>query len=134
MKLLLLITTLAICIIISCNQSKNSEQVIAAIKFDQDTIFFPQIPIGDSITNTYKFTNIGNTDVKIINVGSSCECTIGKFDSIMSIKPNQAGKIDVKYKNSVDKGNIIRVLIVEANTQKKLHPLYLISRKMDENL
>lgn len=115
--------------LISCNQNKQTQISNEHISFDTDTVFIPKIPIGDSIKRTFNFTNTGSNDLRILNVGSSCECTVGKFDSAQIIKPGDKGFINVVYKNSFDTGRIIRVIVIETNIAPRLHPVYLYTLK-----
>ncbi|MEO7311171.1 MAG: DUF1573 domain-containing protein [Chitinophagaceae bacterium] len=116
-------------ILFSCSEvSKNSNQGANEITFDTDTIYFKQVNIGDSVTTTFVFHNTGTQNTKVNNVGSTCECTIASYDS-STIIPGGSGKINVVYKNNKDTGNVFRAIVVETNTTKVLHTLFLVGEK-----
>ncbi len=106
---------------ISCNNT-NSEK--AEIKFSRDTFFFYNIRKGDSAVGVFNFTNIGNADLEIIKLGTSCGCT-NAYMSNNRIKPNEKGQIFATYHSNEDLGNIVKTIIVESNTKPVLHVLYI---------
>jgi hypothetical protein len=113
--------------IISCYQNKTSSNC-DSLNFLQDTIFINKIPIGDSIVVKFKFFNECDAPIKIVNVGSSCGCTVGDY-SKESINKGDSGLVRVTYKNGNDTGRIIRTLVVESDGQRKLTPLYILTHE-----
>jgi hypothetical protein len=106
---------------VSCEES---ELIQGNLVFFKDTIAIDKIKIGDTIRKTFVCKNNGESPIKILNVGSSCGCTVARFDTF-SLKKNAEAKVDVVYKNLGDTGRLTKVIVVETNGLKKLVPIYL---------
>jgi hypothetical protein len=66
----------------------------------------------DSGIRTFEFTNIGDAPLEIINVQSTCGCTVPTKPTA-PIAPGKTGKIDVKY--NMNPGPIRKTITVESN-------------------
>ncbi|MHC5202677.1 DUF1573 domain-containing protein [Myroides sp. LJL119] len=66
----------------------------------------------DNGLRTFEFTNTGDEPLIIMNVRSSCGCTVPSKPT-EPILPGQKGKIDVKYNMAL--GRISRTITVESN-------------------
>ena len=66
----------------------------------------------DSGLRSFEFTNTGDTPLTIINVQSSCGCTVPSKPT-EPIMPGKTGKIDVKY--NMNPGPIRKTITVETN-------------------
>lgn len=87
----------------------------AKIEFEakNNTIDYGTVVQGkDNGLRTFDFTNTGDEPLIIMNVRSSCGCTVPSKPT-EPILPGQKGKIDVKYNMAL--GRISRTIIVESN-------------------
>ena len=66
----------------------------------------------DSGIRSFEFTNTGDAPLKIINVQSTCGCTVPSKPT-EDIMPGKTGKIDVKY--NMNPGPIRKTITVETN-------------------
>jgi hypothetical protein len=66
----------------------------------------------DSGLRSFEFTNTGDEPLIIINVQSSCGCTVPSKPT-EPIEPGKTGKIDVKY--NMNTGPIRKTITVETN-------------------
>ena len=66
----------------------------------------------DSGLRSFEFTNTGDEPLIIINVQSSCGCTVPSKPT-EPIEPGKTGKIDVKY--NMNPGPIRKTITVETN-------------------
>ena len=66
----------------------------------------------DSGVRTFEFTNTGDAPLTIINVQSTCGCTVPSKPT-EPIAPGKTGKIDVKY--NMNPGPIRKTITVESN-------------------
>lgn len=94
------------------------------IFFEKDTLYLGDVNIGDSAVGVLKLKNLNDSSIKIVNVGTSCECTSSMIleKDIMS---NSFGEIKIKYNNNGDSGIIYKTIIVETNANPKFNPAYL---------
>lgn len=67
---------------------------------------------GDNGIRTFEFTNTGDAPLIIINVLSTCNCTVPTKPT-EPIMPGKTGKIDVKY--TMIPGPIRKTITVESN-------------------
>jgi hypothetical protein len=67
---------------------------------------------GDNGIRSFEFTNTGDAPLIIINVLSTCNCTVPTKPT-EPIMPGKTGKIDVKY--SMIPGPIRKTITVESN-------------------
>jgi len=80
----------------SVNAQEKSDEKIAKIEFETETIDYGTIEKGANGLRTFKFTNTGEAPLVISKVSSSCGCTIPKW-SKDPIAPGESGEIQVKY-------------------------------------
>ncbi|AWI27306.1 DUF1573 domain-containing protein [Flavobacterium pallidum] len=66
----------------------------------------------DSGIRSFEFKNTGDAPLKIINVQSTCGCTVPSKPT-EDIMPGKTGKIDVKY--NMNPGAIRKTITVESN-------------------
>ncbi len=68
----------------------------AKIEFKTETIDYGQIEKGSDGVRVFEFTNIGNADLIIQDVKSSCGCTVPEKPKD-PVAPGKTGVIKVKY-------------------------------------
>jgi len=85
-------------------------------EFKRKTFDFGAIKAGEVLSHTFKFKNVGNADLIITNVASSCGCTVPKY-SKDPLKPGSEGFIEVIFDSSGRTGMQHKTVTVIANTQ-----------------
>jgi hypothetical protein len=108
-------------LICSCNIKSKSIAEIELIKVKN----FGTIKVGDTVNSTFYVKNTSEIPLKIINIKTSCGCTVAKIqDSIIARKSDS--KIITQYiAESDDIGLIEKSIVVEANTNPVFTVLYL---------
>lgn len=87
----------------------------AEIKFKTETIDYGIVSKGtDNGLRTFEFTNTGNEPLVVMNVKSTCGCTVPSKPN-EPIMPGKTGKIDVKYNMAL--GKISKTITVETNAK-----------------
>ena len=121
-----IVILLAFCMMLiintSCNK-KNSDEINistienqAAIKFENDVLAFHTLTAGERVTGSFKFKNVGDHDLVISDVSSSCGCTVADYPR-NAIKPGEVGMISVTYDSEGSKGmRIQKQITVLSNT------------------
>lgn len=84
------------------------------IKFESKTVDYGVIEKGSDGTREFKFTNVGKAPLKIVNVKSSCGCTIPTYPR-GEIMPGESGVINVKY-NTNRAGRFSKSVSIYTNT------------------
>ncbi len=104
-------TLIAVLFVNSIGFSQNGPQI--EFKAKDNTIDYGTISKKkDSGVRSFEFTNIGDAPLIIINVLSTCGCTIPTRPN-EPIMPGKTGKIDIKYNMQV--GPIRKTITVESN-------------------
>jgi len=82
----------------------------------QDTIRdFGTIREGDSVSFGYKFRNTGDKPLLLMNVRTSCGCTVARFPQ-KAFFPGEESEISVIFRSSGHPGPVLKSVTVVANT------------------
>ncbi len=73
------------------------------IKFDNVEYDFGTVTDGDIVETTFKFTNVGKSDLIITDAKTTCGCTVPSLPKNKPIKPGETSEIKVKF-NTAGKG------------------------------
>lgn len=101
-------------------QSNNQNPPI--IEFAVAEHDFGKIIDGAKVSYTFKFKNIGGTDLIINQVKTSCGCTASKYTT-EPVPPGGEGKVQLTFDGSNRRGFNNKVATVVANTQPNTHML-----------
>ena len=86
------------------------------IKFEEEVHDFGKIIEGETVSYSFKFTNTGKSDLLIVDVSTSCGCTVPSFPKI-PIHPGEQGVIKIAFSSAGKRGYQTKNIIVVANTQ-----------------
>jgi len=132
---------------ISCNSNKNNREITAdliqnpitaslsednndvklpIIKFEKEKHDFGLIFQGEKVLYTFKFKNIGNGDLIIKDVSTSCGCTVPKY-SKKPVAIGDYGEIEVVFDSNYRLGKQIKTISVWTNCQPNVYKLYIVS-------
>lgn len=141
MKKLLFVLLLSAGILVSCDNSNkkistdvvknpNSASVKAngdelpVIEFEETTHDFGKIIQGEKVSYTFKFENVGKSDLLISKVSTSCGCTATDYPKD-PVEPGETGKIVVTFDSHNKKGFQNKTATVLANTEPNYTTLYI---------
>ncbi len=134
MKSFILISLIAIgSIMLSCENSNKgiSTDVVnntkSAVKhgeagtapemqFEETVHDFGDMIRGERVSYSFKFVNIGGSDLIITRVSTSCGCTVGEYPK-EPIPPGEEGAIEVTFDSAHKKGFQNKTITVLANTE-----------------
>ncbi len=128
----LIIFGISISLFTSCNQTPgaaNKSKAITSelpdessktggipkINFRENEHDFGNIVAGEKITHAFRFTNTGNADLLILNVSTSCGCTVSEFPK-EPIKPGKSGVIKLTFDSRGREGYQNKTATIETNT------------------
>lgn len=83
------------------------------IEFEKLEHHFGDVPKGQSVSTTFSFTNVGQSDLFIRKSKASCGCTATQPDKTQ-LKPGETGTITVTY-NGSGKGEIQKKVTIYSN-------------------
>ena len=89
---------------------------LPAFKFEEIEHDFGKIIQGESVSYEFQFTNTGKTDLIIVDVSTSCGCTVPSFPRT-PIRPGDKGAIKVSFNSAGKFGFQAKNVLVVANTQ-----------------
>jgi hypothetical protein len=95
---------------------KKSDGNMPIIQFDQTEHDFGIILQGEKVSYTFKYKNIGNSDLIINNARASCGCTVPHY-SREPIAPGQTGEIEVVFDSGNRSGKQTKTITVWSNCQ-----------------
>lgn len=93
------------------------------LSFNKNMHDFGIIKANKTYYTDFEIINTGNTAISILNVSTTCGCTVAKYPSI--IKPNGKGVISATLDTKGLSGEIERRLIVVTNGKQEYFTLTL---------
>jgi len=127
LKHLLIIQSLSLLIIFSCNNSTDNNEKISAgvpkIEFNEIEFDFGKITSGEKVTHRFKYKNTGNGKLKITETVAGCGCSSVKIDK-NPINADQTSYIEVTFDSKGFHGLQIKEIEVFTNASNK--PINLI--------
>lgn len=84
-------------------------------KFKENSWDFGTIMDGEKVEHTFKFKNVGQSDIVISSCKASCGCTIPEWPK-EPIAPGAEGTIKVIFNSAGKSGNVSKDITILANT------------------
>ena len=114
-------------VFVSCNQTNNqSEQQseisdadkgkITIIEFESKEFDFGTISGGENVSHSFKFKNVGNSNLYITKVTADCGCTVIDFEED-AIAPGKESYIEAVFSSEGYHGLQIKNIKVISNTE-----------------
>lgn len=79
---------------------------------------FGDVEQGKAVTTQFEFTNVGDEDLEILDVATSCGCTTAKPEKNI-YKPGESGSIPVTFNSKRFSGAITKRVTITTNTPSK---------------
>ena len=97
---------------------QNPEELnrLAKFKFEETEVDFGSINEGEIVEHTFKFINVGNEDLIITNVQTSCGCTASNWPR-NAISPGETSELLVSFNSQGKKGLNTKEITVIGNTR-----------------
>jgi len=92
-----------------------TEDNAPAFEFDSKVVDFGQITQGEIVSKTFKFRNVGKSNLIISSAQGSCGCTVPEWPK-EPIKPGETSQIDVKFDSNGKHGMQNKTITLVANT------------------
>jgi len=115
----------------SCSRDKKYTSLsgfktdsITSVNFEVKNFIFPPIRKGDTAAHTYKFKNIGKSDLIITKINVSCGCLIPDYPK-RPVKPGQTDSIIIRYTSKTKDGRQLGRLVFHMNTDPEENELIL---------
>jgi len=109
---LLILTIFVLWEVIIATQAKDPS--VPYIRFDREMRSFGKINQGDKVTRVFKVENVGNADLVIQRVKSTCGCIVTSISS-ETIKPGEMAEIEVVFYSKLYHGTVTQSIYVESN-------------------
>ncbi len=88
---------------------------LTTLNFAETVFDFGDVPDGESVSHTYRFTNTGKEPLVISNARGSCGCTVPKWPRT-PIPPGEGGEIVVEFNTKGKPGRQSKKVTITANT------------------
>jgi len=87
-------------------------------QFAETTFDFGKITQGAVVDHIFKFANVGQDTLQILNVKPSCGCT-ATLVSANAIAPNESGEIKATFNSHGKEGKVKKMIFVTSNDVKE---------------
>ncbi len=104
------------------NEKTHGEQSYSKFAFTKEIHKFGEISEGEILVCEFYFSNVGNANLIIKSIESSCGCTAVKWNK-KPIKVGEESKITVEFNSKGRHGKQYKVLTIFANTKRKVKEL-----------
>src|SRR3989337_2142120 len=94
----------------------SNEKIIekSKISFEEQVYDFGKIYIGESVKHAFKFKNLGEGELIINNVKSSCGCTAALVSKNI-LHEEEEGEVEVKFNSGHYVGKVTKSIVVNSN-------------------
>ena len=100
----------------------DKKQSYPKFEFTKEIHKFGEITEGEIVVCEFYFKNVGDSNLIIRNIESSCGCTVVKWEK-KPIKVGEESKITVEFDSKDRHGKQYKVLSIFANTKRKVKEL-----------
>jgi len=109
-------------IIVQSNKKSEGEHSYSKFAFTKEIHKFGEISEGEILVCEFYFRNVGNANLIINSIESSCGCTAVKWKK-EPVKVGEESKITVEFDSKGRHGKQYKVLTIFANTKRKVKEL-----------
>jgi hypothetical protein len=95
---------------------KTDESQLPVFEFMNTEHDFGKVIQGEVVTYSFRFKNVGKSDLLIANISTSCGCTVSNYPKT-PIRPGTEDKIEVTFDSDGKQGFQNKTLSIAANTQ-----------------
>ncbi|MCD6346767.1 MAG: DUF1573 domain-containing protein [Bacteroidales bacterium] len=95
---------------------KKVKSKLPVMEFKTNKHDFGLIMQGEKVSHTFKFKNVGGSDLVISSASSTCGCTVSSF-SKEPIKPGEEGEVEVIFNSTGKKGSNNKAVKLLTNAQ-----------------
>jgi len=85
-------------------------------KFEGTSFDFGVLVEGEKVAHSFKYKNVGKSDLIISSVSTTCGCTVPTF-SKNPLKPGEEAELEVVFSSSGKRGMQHKTITILANTQ-----------------
>ena len=101
-------------------------------EFEKLTHDFGEIIEGEKVSYTFKYKNIGGSDLVLRSAKGSCGCTVPQW-SREPLEPGEEAEIEIIFSSSGRKGNQRKTVVLLANTQPNKEVLTITGEIISPN-
>lgn len=100
----------------STAEDTDEEKELPEFEFESEVFDFGEISQGEKVETSFKFKNIGTTNLIITDAKGSCGCTVPSYPQ-HPIAPGEEGVINVVFDSNGKQGRQNKTVTLIANTQ-----------------
>ena len=104
----------------------------AVMTFEKTSHDFGQIIRGERVSYRFKFKNTGKERLIIVDVPSSCGCTVPEF-SKLPVSPGEEGYVMVTFNSQTESGYRTKTVTVVSNAQPRTQTLTISANVVSAN-
>jgi len=108
--------------LVQSKENIDDEKAYPKFEFVKELHKFGEVSEGEIVVCEFYFRNVGNANLIIKSIESSCGCTVVKWTN-KPIKVGEESKITVEFDSKGRNGRQYKVLTIFANTKQKVKEL-----------
>ncbi len=110
------------------DKQNDSSNVIGVSNVKFDTMYhnFGNLNQGEQVAYSFKYKNIGTSDLVIKDAYSTCGCTVANYTK-KAISPDESGYVEIIFDSAGRRGVQYKNIIIEMNTMQGKHTLSIRS-------
>ncbi len=101
---------------ISDNDTTLDQSKLPKFQFEETSFDFGVLVEGEKVAHSFKYKNVGKTDLIISSVSTTCGCTVPNY-SKEPLKPGKEAELEVVFSSSGKRGMQHKTITILANTQ-----------------
>ena len=119
----------------SSSAGTTTEAVDSALKgsfkFDTTVYNFGTLLEGEQVSHEFGYTNVGDADIVISKIETSCGCTVPEYDKD-PVKPGERGSVRVRFDSNGKGGTQYKTIRIFSNSKEDIFELVITGEVKNE--
>ncbi|MBQ3619119.1 MAG: DUF1573 domain-containing protein [Bacteroidales bacterium] len=110
----------------TAEQQQSTDSIVkkGSFKFDTTVFNFGNILEGEQVSTEFVYTNVGDADIIISKIETSCGCTVPEYDKD-PVKPGNRGSIRVRFDSNGKSGTQYKTIRIFSNSEEDIFELVI---------
>lgn len=110
----------------TAEQQQSADSIVkkGSFKFDTTVFDFGNILEGEQVSTEFVYTNVGDADIIISKIETSCGCTVPEYGKD-PVKPGDRGSIRVRFDSNGKSGTQYKTIRIFSNSEEDIFELVI---------
>ncbi len=117
----------------TAEQQQSTDSIVkkGSFKFDTTVFNFGNILEGEQVSTEFVYTNVGDADIIISKIETSCGCTVPEYDKD-PVKPGERGSVRVRFDSNGKAGTQYKTIRIFSNSEEDIFELVITGEVKSE--